>query len=289
MDKSTKLFLMNLKSKRNDIKVTGPFTGYNDYIEVKHRICGHSFVTRPRVLTSIGKNGKPKSFNVGCSDCTQLEKNRRARQGSLSSFRKLLKKRHPHLTIIDTEYISLSAPIHLMCKRCGTSSFRSANVTLRQEYGCEVCGRAINVRYKRKKTKVRGKLFNLQGYESIALYRLTNFPVQCIKAGVDVPVIHYDALDGNVRRYFPDFFIEGLNIVIEVKSTYTLLGKEVWFNTLRRKATACENMGFPFLLVVCTKEEILPLPKGWMRMGYGALRKHFGMGHVPTGSKQCSS
>jgi very-short-patch-repair endonuclease len=53
--------------------------------------------------------------------------------------------------------------------------------------------------------------------------------------------------DGNIKIYFPDFFISELNLVIEVKSDYYYF-KHLKKNIAKRKATL--EMGFNYIIIV---------------------------------------
>jgi hypothetical protein len=91
----------------------------------------------------------------------------------------------------------------------------------------------------------------LQGYEPIILDEL-------VKCGLDqddiivgksmIPVISY----GNNRRYFPDIYLPKLNLLIEVKSTYTLAQH---YDNVMVKCKASIQAGYSLLLIVLSKHE----------------------------------
>lgn len=63
---------------------------------------------------------------------------------------------------------------------------------------------------------------------------------------VDMPKIQY-LMDGKQHRYYPDIYIPKENIIIEVKSSYTL--QKDWAKN-QAKFEATRNLGFDFRLEV---------------------------------------
>jgi hypothetical protein len=68
-----------------------------------------------------------------------------------------------------------------------------------------------------------GKIVKVQGYEDVALDLLLQiYDENEIHIGrQNMPEIWYTQNGGGYKRYFPDFFIQRDNLVIEVKSTFT--------------------------------------------------------------------
>jgi hypothetical protein len=62
---------------------------------------------------------------------------------------------------------------------------------------------------------------NLQGYEKYFL-KENEFDTSLIKHGLDVPTFSYQ-FGKTDHTYYPDFYIPAMNMIIEVKSTYTLM------------------------------------------------------------------
>lgn len=102
--------------------------------------------------------------------------------------------------------------------------------------------------YKEYKWKT-GETVMVQGYENIVLYELeeNGYSFKDIKTNKsDMPEIWYE-FEGKRRRYYPDIFIPKENLIIEVKSDYTL-NKEWEKNQAKFDAT--KNLGFNFKLDV---------------------------------------
>jgi len=69
-----------------------------------------------------------------------------------------------------------------------------------------------------------GNIVRIQGYEDIALRELLQEGIteDQIKMDEAVPTLDYTAEDGVARKYFADFYLPHLNMLVEVKSTFTL-------------------------------------------------------------------
>ena len=65
-----------------------------------------------------------------------------------------------------------------------------------------------------------------------------------------MPAIWYVGEDGKKHRYYPDFYIPKENLIIEVKSSYTML-YDFYKNNL--KAVATKELGYNYKLEVKTK------------------------------------
>jgi len=89
----------------------------------------------------------------------------------------------------------------------------------------------------------------VQGYEPFVLDFLLEygFEPSDIKIGVEqIPTIEYQFLDTK-RKYYPDIYIPKLNLIIEVKSTYTL-GKNKEMSEAKQIAT--QKNGYNFVFIV---------------------------------------
>lgn len=114
-----------------------------------------------------------------------------------------------------------------------------------------------------------GKTARVQGYEPLVLDELLRtYPEDQIVVE-DTPTVSYtDPATGQERVYFPDIFIPGENLIIEVKSPWTYF-KNLEVNTA--KAHACLAAGYRFqfhikeprdLKMTRILEEVLPELQG---------------------------
>jgi hypothetical protein len=94
-----------------------------------------------------------------------------------------------------------------------------------------------------------GDISYVQGYENIILAELEENGYSfkdVLTSPKDMPEIFYD-FEGKQSRYYPDIYIPSDNLIIEVKSEYTL-NKDLKRNEEKFKAT--KNAGFEFILEV---------------------------------------
>ena len=94
-----------------------------------------------------------------------------------------------------------------------------------------------------------GEISIVQGYEPIVLKELEDNGYlfeDILTASKDMPEIYYQ-LDGKKHRYFPDFYIPKDNLIIEVKSDYTLNAQ---WDKNQAKFEATKALGYDFRLEV---------------------------------------
>ena len=94
-------------------------------------------------------------------------------------------------------------------------------------------------------TMPSGKIVKIQGYENIALTELLqHFSEEEIHVGRGVvPHVKYTCNEGKQRVYYPDFYIEPLNTILEIKSDWTL---QLQTCRLEEKAKAVLKAGYNF-------------------------------------------
>jgi hypothetical protein len=110
--------------------------------------------------------------------------------------------------------------------------------------------KALTNRYKRKEFEFpSGRIEHVQGYEPQILTELVNhFDEDDIVCGSGLPVIWYE-FEGKKHRYYPDIYIKSRNMIIEVKSTYTL-SVELNKNLAKRQASLAGGFNFWFTVGV---------------------------------------
>lgn len=149
------------------------------------------------------------------------------------------------------------------CPKCKQQTFASAAMACFEARGVEI----------------GGKKFQLQGYEDRAIRWImsnTDLAVDAINCGAlessYIPVISYNYA-GRPRNYYPDIFIEELNLVVEVKSPYTLTGVAGCNLAINKaKAEATYGSGFRFaLLLMLDSGSRIKLPKHWYTMDNEAI------------------
>jgi hypothetical protein len=140
-------------------------------------------------------------------------------------------------------------------------------------YGVEHSMQSRTIHERQQKTGFRtrdvtieGRAFtSLRGYEPEALKWLVHsgVPVKslAVKAAEGVPAIQWIDKTGRNHYYHPDAFVKRRNLIIEVKSKYTLgIGNaESMFYMTRRKLRACEALGYKVCLLVVDQGRVVKI------------------------------
>jgi hypothetical protein len=145
--------------------------------------------------------------------------------------------------------------------------YSKAKATSRQRYGVDYPMQDPSIfsktlKYKRKTGILpSGKEFTFQGYEDVAINLLLNEGYTedeiIISAPSSIPVVEYwNPIKGRLCHYFPDIWIPSENLLIEVKSTYTMK-KQLDENLAKQRAT--KALGFDHQIWVCSKDKLLEI------------------------------
>lgn len=95
-----------------------------------------------------------------------------------------------------------------------------------------------------------------QGFENIAILELLKtFNEEEILSRTNMPRIWYSNKGSN-HKYYPDIFIPSENLIIEVKSEWTLK-QNFEINQLKRQA--CLDAGYNFEFWICSDKEVLEI------------------------------
>ena len=113
----------------------------------------------------------------------------------------------------------------------------------------------LNKNGKHKKyTLPNGEEVNLQGYEDyvLDLILLKNFNIDDIyiknkNITEEIGVITYQN-NNKEHKYYPDFYIKSINLIVEVKSTYTY-SSDIIINKLKRQACIDKKLNFEFIIL----------------------------------------
>lgn len=101
-----------------------------------------------------------------------------------------------------------------------------------------------------KKIVVEGREFHVQGYEDLFLKSLSSFDLRVddvVHGKANCPQFKWVDESGKTHIYFPDFFIPTRNLIIEVKSAWTLKQSQVAND---KKFSAVKDSGYNFMCVV---------------------------------------
>lgn len=96
-----------------------------------------------------------------------------------------------------------------------------------------------------------GDTIYLQGYEPYGFdyLKLITDESEIRYRKKDMPVIWYE-WEGRKRRYYPDFYLQESNMVVEIKSLYTYTKD---FEQIKLKIRETNNTGYNLLLLIFEK------------------------------------
>jgi len=230
-----------------DTSFMGLEIGYtNEYCSID---CSSvSDTTKQKMIKSclvIGEDGLNKYQRVG-KKCKITKLNDIDENGNNSYDRLIKKMNNTKLNDIDEN---------------GNNGYDRAVITARKnslkKYGVEhpmqvtsIAAKLCN-NYKYKTYKLpSGKVIKLQGYEPQAMdILLTTYKEsEILTDRCDVPEIWYKTDDGKKHRYYPDIYIPKDNLIIEVKSDWTL-NKYIDINILKMEACINTNHRFEFMVL----------------------------------------
>ena len=172
------------------------------------------------------------------------------------------RKLHINLSMYKDEYLSRESIIKGWCIIPNCPNMFEKNFRSLYENDvpcCKICtkrvimSRSKKARFKKKEFKTPGgQTWYLQGYEPLAAPKLIKeYGEENIIAAIDgdrcVPAIPWFDEDGKEHHYFCDFFIPNLNLIIEVKSTWT---EEQNDDKIKRTRKASNELGYDFRLIV---------------------------------------
>jgi predicted nucleic acid-binding Zn-ribbon protein len=225
------------------------YLGASKYHKHECLKCGNIFKQKPDYIRYLKLQACPI-----CSKGHKTEETYLKHLSSLTHLKQLENykgwtKRIKHKCLIHKEVVKVS-PFHLY------STNRS---------GCLKCGMSLSQRFKLKKVIVRNKQFEVQGYEEQGLiYLLNKYQLKITQiSNTTVPTIDYTWK--GFRKYHADFFIKSLNLLVEIKSTYTLgLNDVKLFNRNKAKYKAVLNSSFKIVMLVIMKQKVIILPRTWI-------------------------
>lgn len=157
------------------------------------------------------------------------------------------------------------------CKLCTdiTEKIRKSKKTCLRTYGVEFCSQYLPVfTFQQQQTFTRkpytlpsGKIIYIQGDENYCLDILLRKynETDILYERKEIPIIKYEHPEHkDIRTYYPDFYIKKDNIIVEVKSTYTLEIDEI---KNRAKFDAVLKTGYQFDLYVFNAKKKLEYKK----------------------------
>lgn len=164
--------------------------------------------------------------------------------------------------------------------------------TCLERYGVEsvnhdpnIAERLLEACFKTNSYNLGKRTVSTQGYEHHVLNYLRQElgirPAQIEVARSKVPPVFY-LNNEKKHRYFPDISVASLNLLIEVKSTWTLSMNPDVYKANQEKAKACRAKGFNFLMIVVVPKSkssgisaplIITMPKLWYKLSFTKIKK----------------
>lgn len=216
----------------------------------------------------------------GCRDCSYLGRSKE----NIEKFSKIVTSlfKEKGFTLVG-EYKGATERIEYICKCQQPGCFTTYVIAMRDEFaGCEDCvkkqkeetnmerygcrnpmqnpeifERCMKAGFKYKEFEFpSGRISPCQGYEHFALEYLLSRGIQEVdifvgkEMGFQIPYF----FQGQNRLYYPDIFIKSENLIVEVKSRYTL-EKEMEKN--KAKMEACVSHGYKTQLLVFERDGTL--------------------------------
>ena len=245
-------FVAKLKATGKPIKLLDRYAGVSTPMRVFITTCGHEDTGTPNQML----HGR-STFSKTCKACA-LAKG--PVKGTHEEFITDLKSKHPNIKVLES-YVSRTRPIKLRCMKDGHEWSAPAHHVLSAKHGCAMCAQ-LETGYAFKNVTIKGKTFRVQGDEPFFLEWMAKRYPKLLKElwhGAEVPSITYEDRSPNHGRlinrvYRPDFFIPSMNLIVEIKSTYTAAGKPAWFRNLKRKRQATIDAGYNFQLLIFSRD-----------------------------------
>jgi hypothetical protein len=234
----------------------------NSWTEIPHRCSkGHEWMARPNTLLS----GK------GCQKCYHESLRKSHKQ-----YCKEVQKVHGDKIIPAEEYVTSGQAINHRCKQGHIWKANPSMILL--GHGCPVCNTFMTHEF-----FIHNRRYIGQGYEEYALKQLIykekwEHPV----SRENIPRIPYK-FAGRKRIYTPDAFFPKRNLILEVKSTWTLglvgelPGCSNPLGEIKAKRRGCLAQGFNFELMLMSEKYRYPLPEDWYGRTKSSLIQYLGL------------
>ena len=234
------------------------FNGKSKSVSYSCNVCGNRWNNVNCFLILKSKHGCPKCADYKSGQLHRLGKDRLLEIQKLAEV-KFLEK-----------YENSDTPIKVKCVKCNRIwKPLIGNLVRSGPCRCDknVSGKATEFithsGFLFKYAKLGNRTVTVQGSEHLALEYLVEtkkISPKRIRVSSEggVPIINYKYAK-ITHRYYPDILIDD-NTIVEVKSPYTL------FKTLqvnKRKAKACIDQGYEFILLVSVNDKIIKMPKSW--------------------------
>ena len=111
----------------NSYDIIGNYINIDTYLEIKHKICNHTFKSTPKLHM--------KSIGGGCVVCFNVKSNKNTEITQQESNRI-----HDNQYVIQSDYIDSKTPLTIYHKECGKTFSQLRYNHIVGEHGCTKCG-----------------------------------------------------------------------------------------------------------------------------------------------------
>jgi hypothetical protein len=292
--KTNDSYLEEIKAKGFNIRPIEPYDTAR--IKLPHECldCGNVWSVSPNTVLTMYKHGCPACATRKTAESNIAYKSTREYADALS--------RHRSDVIPTGDYIANYKKSEHRCLNCNNLYMTMPSYLMcRSPTASNKCPHCPHLRPRVikavRRVTIEGVEFKVQGYEDRAIeslimegYQASDILAQWGRNSA----IQY-TLDGVERKHYPDIGVKNSNILIEVKSSYTLFQSESEFAKVQAKARAALGLGYDYrLYVYCYHKGPYAklrcvLPSDWHRMPYDDLRSmyniHTGKGRSFTDRK----
>jgi hypothetical protein len=258
-----------------DAKIAAKFGGrirrvgpYIDALTPTRFVCdeGHDILRGPKFVLGTAS---------GCEICGK-------RKGGLKT-RKSIDAVIESLEGRNIDYVSgykmRTAKCKFRCRVC-KNTWKTFPYSIIKGYGCPHCAAALTKNTVTTKWVALGKRrVKVMGWEHHALRWLTRRVrpnLITVASEKTVPVIRYRGVDGQTHRHYPDMYIKRRNLILEVKSTWTIglvRQDSRAFKTLQLKSLAAKRAGYRYAVLLMMPTRRIKLPEEWESMSFRDFRK----------------
>jgi DNA-directed RNA polymerase subunit RPC12/RpoP len=258
---------MNVRQFKKSLKSI-----HGDSITYVRENLGHYIVARCKFH---GEYTVRKDSLLAGYKCSKCDGERKRSQYKLSDeeIQRRLDEKHEGNIVLTGQYANQRTNVEFYCKKHMEHWFSLVDTVIRGS-GCPKCSMKAmqtNRSFSKKRIILNGKRQSVMGYEPYAIEYLKDLGYKeseiCVSTNL-IPIIKY----ANGRKHFPDIYIKKDNILVEVKSPYTMLRNEETFKNLVDKRLAAIECGYKYKVLMFNElGNHIKLPKAWWLLDFQAI------------------
>jgi len=249
--KSNSQYDAKLAARNPQIIRLGDYVRCNQHLKHQCLTCGHVWDVLPMQVTTRKQN---------CPECDRKINNVHRRH-TIDQYNKKLESMGSTLRALS--YVNIRTKVEHQCLVCKDVFIKHPQMNIDNGAKCFSCSYPERFERSKRSKRVRfnGQIIRTMGYENHAIRYLVSKGIEKsdIVFGKDVPRVHYE---GTI--HFPDIYVISRNLLIEVKSLWTLIGSTSKWRMQIAKYNAALSQGFDYKLLVFERQgSRIRLPKNW--------------------------